>query len=143
MGLFDYSKVMPLASKALDCRSIREDMINSNIANVDTPYYRPRDIRFEDALSQETKRVFNTPSKKLKLANTNTSHIQPNSKMDNRGTIFIRDGHLARNDGNSVDLDIETSEMGKNTVMYNAIVNGVTKHKAVMKAVLDASRQVQ
>ena len=33
--------------------------------------------------------------------------------------------------------------MGKNTTMYNAVINGVKKHKAVMRAVLEASRQVQ
>jgi flagellar basal-body rod protein FlgB len=143
MGLFDYSKVMPLASKALDYRSLRADLINSNIANVDTPFYRPKDIRFENALAKETQELFNIPTKKLKLANTNSKHLQPSSNLDNKGTIFIRDGHLARNDGNSVDIDIETSEMGKNTVMYNALINGITRHRSVMKSVLEASRQLQ
>ncbi|MGZ8548992.1 MAG: flagellar basal body rod protein FlgB, partial [Sulfuricurvum sp.] len=33
---------------AMDYRAARQDMIASNIANVDTPNYRPRDIRFEE-----------------------------------------------------------------------------------------------
>jgi len=143
MGLFDYSKVMPLASSALNYRTMRQDLISSNISNVDTPFYRPRDISFEEALTHEQQRVFNVNNKKLKLASTNLQHMKPSSYIDNKGTIFIRDGHLARNDGNSVDLDVETTEMGKNSVMYNALISGVKKHKAVMKSVLEASRQVQ
>ena len=143
MGLFDYSKVMPIASKALDYRTIRQDLVASNISNVDTPFYRPRDISFEESLTKETNRVFNVNTKKLKIAKTNSHHMHANNSVDNRGTIYIRDGHLARNDGNSVDLDIETTEMGKNTTMYNALISGVKKHKAVMKAVLEASKQIQ
>ena len=143
MGLFDYSKVMPIANKALNYRTIRQDMISSNISNVDTPHYRPRDISFQEALTKETNKIMKEEPKKLQLAHTNKTHLAPRGMYDFKGTIFIRDGHLARNDGNSVDLDVETTEMGKNTTMYNAVINGVKKHKAVMRAVLEASRQVQ
>ena len=143
MGLFDYSKVMPIADKALNYRTLRQDLISSNISNVDTPFYRPRDISFEEALTKESNKILKKEEKKLALANTDSHHLVPRGMNDNRGTIFIRDGHLARNDGNSVDLDVETTEMGKNTTMYNAVINGVKKHKAVMRAVLEASRQVQ
>jgi len=43
--------------KSLEFRKIRQDLIASNIANADTPYYRPRDIRFEEALENEIKKI--------------------------------------------------------------------------------------
>ena len=33
-------------------------MIASNIANIDTPFYKPRDIAFEKALLNEAKKAF-------------------------------------------------------------------------------------
>lgn len=39
-----------LAIKALDGLSMRADVTAANIANAGTPNYRPRSVRFEDAL---------------------------------------------------------------------------------------------
>ena len=39
MAIADISKVYPIVHKALDYRSIRQDMIASNLANVDTPWH--------------------------------------------------------------------------------------------------------
>ena len=47
------SRTHGLIKDALDYRAARQDMISSNIANADTPFYRPRDISFEDALAQK------------------------------------------------------------------------------------------
>ena len=42
-----YNKAIPLVKEALNSRALRQDLISSNIANVDTPFYRPKDIEFE------------------------------------------------------------------------------------------------
>ncbi len=53
--------------------------------------------------------------------------------------IFLRDGHMARNDANTVDLDVETTEMGKNTVMINALDSAYKAQSNIFKSVIDAS----
>ena len=50
MGI-QVSRAHALMNEALNYRSARQDMIASNIANADTPFYRPRDISFQDHLS--------------------------------------------------------------------------------------------
>ncbi len=143
MGIFDISKVYDIVNKSLDYRSLRQDLIASNIANISTPFYRPQDVNFESYLSKEATRIFNNEtSKKLPLAITNEGHMPPFDLSDNRATIFYRDGHLARNDGNSVDLDVETSELGKNSVMYNAIINANKKHKGIFSYALESSKNI-
>ena len=77
MGLFDYSKVMPIANKALNYRTIRQDLVSSNISNVDTPFYRPRDISFEEVLTKESNKILRKEEKKLALANTDAHHLVP------------------------------------------------------------------
>jgi flagellar basal-body rod protein FlgB len=132
-----------LAAKALDYRAIRQDMISSNIANADTPYYRPRDIRFEDALSEQRAKILNQGTPKLQMAQTDGAHLplqdEKSSSMPKR---FFRDGHMARNDGNSVDLDVETTEMSKNSIMFNALVNAMKKNSGIYKSVIEASSKV-
>lgn len=132
-----------LAAKALDFRAMRQDMISSNIANADTPFYRPRDVRFEDALSQEKAKILNQNSPKLEMAQTNGAHIALQEVTGAKLPVtFFRDGHMARNDGNSVDLDVETTEMSKNSIMFAALVSAMKKNSEIYKSVIDSSSKI-
>jgi len=137
------SRTHSLISDALDYRAARQDMIASNIANADTPFYRPRDIRFEDALAAKRADILNDKSNQLSLAQTNSSHIPLHVEHSSaKPTTFFRDGHMARNDGNSVDIDVETTEMSKNSVMFNALIMANKKDSAIFKSVIEASQKV-
>jgi len=59
-----------------------------------------------------------------------------------KAEIFFRDGHMARNDGNTVDLDVETTEMAKNSTMYNALVMALKKNSMLFKSVIDSSAKI-
>ncbi|MBX7490621.1 flagellar basal body rod protein FlgB [Helicobacter turcicus] len=144
MSIFSYSPARALAQEALDHRALRRDMIASNIANVSTPMYRPKDVNFEQMMALKADEIFNrNRNLELNVAITNKNHLLP-AKDENpyRPTMFYRDGHLARNDGNSVDLDIETSEMGKNDIMYQALVGALRKQGGIYTYAIDSSRNI-
>ncbi|PAF43141.1 flagellar basal body rod protein FlgB [Helicobacter sp. 11S02596-1] len=143
LAYFESSKAYPLVYQALDYRSIRQDMIASNIANVDTPFYRPKDVDFETYLAKEEAKAFDhLPDLELKVARTSPKHLKGRSFEENQPAMFFRDGHLARNDGNSVDLDVETSEMGKNSVMYQALTTALKKHKGIFAYAIDSGKNL-
>ena len=66
MSIFSYSPARALAQEALDHRAVRRDMIASNIANVSTPMYRPKDVNFEQMMAQKADEIFNR-NRKLEL----------------------------------------------------------------------------
>jgi flagellar basal-body rod protein FlgB len=139
----EISRSHQLIKDALDYRAARQDMIASNIANADTPNYRPRDIRFEEALAKKEAALFDEGSNKLELAQTNAKHLEPKNDTDGyKATTFFRDGHMARNDGNSVDIDVETTEMSKNSIMYNALIQANKKDSAIFRSVIEASQKL-
>jgi flagellar basal-body rod protein FlgB len=139
----EFSKVSGLVKDALDYRAMRQDMIASNIANADTPFYKPRDIRFEDALIQKRADIYKEKNQTLEMAQTNSAHLPPlKDKSNIRATTFFRDGHMARNDGNSVDIDVETTEMSKNSIMFNALIQANKKNGAIFRSIIDASSKV-
>ena len=140
----EVSRTHGLIKDALDYRAMRQDMISSNIANADTPFYRPRDIRFEQALAHKKADILKEDSNTLALAQTNGSHIPlQNEKSSYKPTTYFRDGHMARNDGNSVDIDVETTEMSKNSIMFNALVAANKKETMIFKSVIEASQKTQ
>ena len=140
--MFEISKSFKYVESALSARAIRQDLIASNIANADTPYYRPKDIDFETALAQKAAQEFGKKPQTLELAKTTPNMMDGVEDGLSKPTIFFRDGHLARNDGNSVDLDIETTEMSKNATMYNALIEALKKETAMFQAVIASSKNI-
>ena len=132
-----------LAKEALNFRAAREKMIASNIANADTPYYKPRDIRFGDYLSAKKADIMNEQKDKLEMAQTDGKHIPLQKSLSTSKPItFFRDGHMARNDGNSVDIDVESTELSKNSIMFKALISAIKKDGQIYKSVIDASSKV-
>ena len=141
MFVLDRSKSSPLVESSLAGRELRQKLISGNLANVDTPFYKARDVRFEDVLREKANEIYNvSESKKLNLAKTNEAHMAAvDFPKSDTAQIFLRDGHMARNDANTVDLDVETTEMGKNTVMINALDSAYKAQGNIFKSVIDAS----
>ena len=144
MFVLETSKSKPLIEAAMAAREMRQKLISGNIANIDTPFYKARDISFESVLKQKASEIYGTnDDKKLELAKTDEAHFAaqdfPRSDVSQ---IFLRDGHLARNDANTVDLDIETTELSKNSVMLTAIDSAYKREGAIFKSVIDASSKI-
>ena len=139
----EISKTHSLIKDALDYRAMRQDLISSNIANADTPFYKPRDIHFEDALREKRDALYKDNTQTLQMARTDPKDIEPlHEENADKAKLFFRDGHMARNDGNSVDIDVETTEMSKNSVMFNALIQAAKKDTAIFRSVIDASSKV-
>ncbi len=137
------SRTAVLLKDALNYRSMRQDMIASNIANADTPNYKPRDISFEQALIAKKADLLKSDKNQLQMAVTDSKDIKPQSQTSSyKPTLFFRDGQMAGNDGNSVDIDVETTEMSKNSIMYNALIAAMKKDGAIFKSVIEASQKV-
>ncbi|MCV3336550.1 flagellar basal body rod protein FlgB [Campylobacter sp. RKI_CA19_01121] len=141
--------ISPFKSKelivdALAGRNLRSQMINSNLANVDTPFYKARDIEFETALVNRANEIFKKKdTKELELASTNANHQKPwKFPNPNKSTIYLRDGHLARNDANTVDLDVETTEMSKNTMMITALDGVLRRQSNIFSTIIETSSKL-
>ncbi|EAK0439140.1 flagellar basal body rod protein FlgB [Campylobacter lari] len=141
--------ISPFKSKelivdALAGRNLRSQMINSNLANVDTPFYKARDIEFETALVNRVNEIFKKKdTKELEMASTNENHQKPWKFPDpNKSTIYLRDGHLARNDANTVDLDVETTEMSKNTMMITALDGVLRRQSNIFSTIIETSSKL-
>ena len=144
MFVLETSKSKPLIEAAMAAREMRQKLISGNIANIDTPFYKARDISFESVLKQKASEIYGAnDDRKLELARTDEAHFAaqdfPRSDVSQ---IFLRDGHLARNDANTVDLDIETTELSKNSVMLTAIDSAYKREGAIFRSVIDASSKI-
>lgn len=141
----EIAKSHHLTETALQFRQLKQGLIASNIANVDTPFYKSKDINFGQMIEAEKKQVFNEKDfNKLRLATSSGKHFEfgKNADLDKKAQIFFRDGHLARNDGNTVDLDTETTELSKNASYFKALVALMKKQESMFKYAIESSSKL-
>lgn len=110
-GLF--GGTINLLDRALDLRSIRQNLISSNIANQETPGYKAVDIDFKAALSK-------AEGEPIPMVKSDERHIGgtpgASSAEVSAQNTGIDDGY----DRNSVNIEMEMAKMAENTMMYNA-----------------------
>lgn len=104
-----------LLYKGLGVSAMRNKVIANNIANVNTPKFKRQIVGFEE----EMRKVFDG---KVELVGRRDrdEHI-PIDTMTWRdvGPQLITDrAHVMRNDKNNVDIDVEMTDLAKNTLTY-------------------------
>jgi flagellar basal-body rod protein FlgB len=102
-------KQAELLENYLKLTAAREKIISSNMANIDTPGYRTRDINFESELN----RAMSDGS--LRMADgTETLQMLP--------VVRQIQGLMERPDGNNVSLDREGLEMAETQLRYQLAI---------------------
>ncbi len=112
--------------RALDASSLRQRVISDNIANVDTPNYKSKQVVFENELRQALSRQSST----FTGYRTDPRHIQIGKKSSDqvRARIVTNHNTLMNNNGNNVDIDYEVTQMAKNNLWYQALVEQTNGH---------------
>ena len=122
---FDYVNVL---DKAADASWKRETVLANNIANVDTPGYKRKDLDVEGVLKQELGRCKHT-SLDTKIENLHMDHLNPSVYTDLSNYSY-------RLDGNNVDIDNEEVEYASEQLRYKGITAGINNEFNRMKSVI-------
>ena len=107
MNLFDTA--FGIHERALDLRAQRLEVIASNIANVDTPHYKARDIDFKSVLN-DAQQILNT---------TQDGHVK-SPALGKQGHLLYSVPFNTSLDGSTVELSVEQAKYGKAAAQYQA-----------------------
>ncbi|WP_281951166.1 flagellar basal body rod protein FlgB [Nitrosophilus kaiyonis] len=99
----------------------RTKVIQSNIANADTPGFKPKDLVFEKILDDQ-----------IELKKTDPKHIDPksNNKMEKK---LITEGRYQGYDENMVDIQKELAKLAESSIMYKSAVEAMKKEFSKLK----------
>ncbi|PID40402.1 MAG: flagellar basal body rod protein FlgB [Proteobacteria bacterium] len=126
-------------STSLDLRSRNHELILGNIANADTPGYKPFRMDVEAAMQKEPVNPSTTA-----LERTDEKHLPGNPPADGMaGHIERVEGNalLLRGDGNTVDMDAEMATLAKNSMLYRASAQIVSSKFKGLKNVISGGKQ--
>jgi flagellar basal-body rod protein FlgB len=125
------NQMIGIMSRALDASSLRQKSISNNIANVNTPNFKPTKVSFEELLQQEVKSQFignRTNAKHVPIGETDGI---PSPKLEQGNTVF-------QNSGNGVDLDYEMTQLSENTIWYQSLTYGLNEEFNLLKTSIRA-----
>ena len=110
--IYNYVNIL---DKAADASSFRNELISNNIANVNTPDYKRKDLNFENILQAELGGEKNLWTA-VKNANMDLETLDPQVYTDNANLSY-------RLDGNNVDINTEEAYLAENQIKYQTLID--------------------
>jgi flagellar basal-body rod protein FlgB len=107
-GIYSQNDILGLA---LNAYTVRNDVINHNITNSDTPNFKKKTVEFEAAFQAAINDARRTGV-------LDVSKVVPKIRMINENFSY-------RIDGNNVDIEVEMTELYKNGIKYDTVANSV------------------
>jgi flagellar basal-body rod protein FlgB len=97
---------------SLDLRLKRQSLLASNLTNLDTPNYKPKDVKFDGFLAER---------------------MDGSLDVKNSGEVVEKIEGVVGLDGNGVDLDTEMGKLTDNTLRYNMSLELMRRKLALLR----------
>lgn len=124
-NVYNYINVL---NKAADASWLREETVANNLANVNTPGYKRKDVDFQSVLRNELGNMkYQTLDSKIDHANLNRLNVS---------TYVDAANYSYREDGNNVDVDTENVELASEKIRYDALTDSMTQEFSRLKSVM-------
>ncbi|MEQ8768584.1 MAG: flagellar basal body rod protein FlgB [Planctomycetota bacterium] len=117
----DVFGAMERVDALMDVTALRQKVVSGNLANVNTPNYTRRTVRFEEVLREA----------RQKQAGADPRSIRPEVVEDRSG--------LTRQGGNNVVLEKETAELKKTELLYEAFAKAHSFEKSLIRIAIGGS----
>ncbi len=127
-NLFD--KTTNALAAAVNMRSLKQNIISSNIANAETPGYKAKKLDFEDSLARA---IDQEGSGRIHADDPDHFLIGQGAVSRVRGDIYDNPDVNISPDGNTVDLEREMAALAENSVLYKAAVQLINKKLGSLK----------
>ena len=115
----------------------RQGVLSQNIANADTPEYRPRDLTKVD-FGEVLKEV--TGSKKVRMDKTTLGHMSPGGDIHDPDNRKVRMTYEVAPADNAVIIEEQMVEATKTTMDYNLMTNLIRKNVSLIQTALGTNK---
>lgn len=123
---FNYINVL---NKSAQATMERSEVILNNMANVSTPNYKRKDIKFEDYFERELMKEPFRMDLDQRVANVNLSNLKATLYTDQKELSY-------RYDGNNVDINTENANLAQNQIRYYALLDSMVQEFSRIRTAL-------
>ncbi len=126
-----------ILERSLDASTLRQRTIANNIANIDTPQYKSKQVVFEELLQQE----LNGETSSFTAYTTDPRHIAfGRTSSLPVPQIVSNPNAIVQNNGNNVDIESEMNQLAKNQIWYNGLIQLTNGYFSKLRGVIDGGR---
>lgn len=122
-------KLFKMAMTRMDWAAQRQKVLSQNVANADTPNYRPKDVKelnFKDVLRH-------TGVAPVPVARTNPNHLKGTiPEQDHFRALGERKTFEESPDGNQVVIEEQMQKVGDTRAEYNTAVTLIQAHMKML-----------
>ncbi|MEY9866283.1 flagellar basal-body rod protein FlgB [Peribacillus sp. B2I2] len=111
-----FSNTFQSLENALNYSNTKQKVISQNIANSDTPNYKAKEVDKTQSFKAELE-------DSLESYRTDERHFTFNSEGSHVSPIVTQKNVQYNNNGNSVDVDKEMTDLAANQIYYNAVTD--------------------
>jgi flagellar basal-body rod protein FlgB len=132
-----FGRTTDILHRGMDVAMMRQDVIADNIANGDTPNFKRSYINFESQLRAALES--DDAPQPMQLATNNSRHIRSPRSVDYRDVAPQRRlDYLttADNNGNNIDIEVESMNFLNNQLRYTMMTQLVTQQFQRMNSVI-------
>ncbi|PKN27102.1 MAG: flagellar basal body rod protein FlgB [Deltaproteobacteria bacterium HGW-Deltaproteobacteria-21] len=128
-------KTVALLSHALDYRSAKHSTISGNLANIDTPGYRPRELVFD----QELRRAVDKEG--IAMRKTDEKHFPRSGDIfTGKGSHALETQEAEFDEADHLNIDKEMAKMVQNNLLYETAVKLLSKKFDGLRAAIEGRR---
>ncbi|MFW5693641.1 MAG: flagellar basal body rod protein FlgB [Alkalispirochaeta sp.] len=121
-----FGRQIDILQRTMDTSMLRQNVIANNIANANTPNFKRQDVNFESRLAYALQSERQEP--RFQEALTNERHIPFHERQDYRDVRPRRVTDFAttaKNNGNNVDIEVESMNQLNNQLAYQMMTRSV------------------
>ncbi|MGI9255985.1 MAG: flagellar basal body rod protein FlgB [Salinispira sp.] len=133
----NWGKNLDILQRSMSVNLYRQEVTANNIANADTPNFKREFVNFETSLK---KALESEKAPAFDAYLTNEKHIPFQREIDYRTVVPRRVTDFlttAKNNGNNVDIEVESTTYINQQLAYNLMVTAVNHNFRQMNIVLN------
>jgi flagellar basal-body rod protein FlgB len=124
------SDSMKKYERALDASALRQNLLNQNLANVNTPYYKRLDIDFKSVFATEIDK------NELQMKNTHPRHYSNSIPVQGPLKVTREIKTDERYDKNNIDPEFEMAQVAENSLYFQACAQRLKGKFSGLKTVI-------
>ncbi|MFD1735809.1 flagellar basal body rod protein FlgB [Bacillus salitolerans] len=118
---------------SLNYSNLKQKVIAQNIANVDTPNYKSKEV-LKTSFQSELKSA-------MQAFKTDTRHYDFTNASARTSFPVVQNSNSSYNhNGNSVDIDKEMAELAENQIYYNALIERINGKFNSLRTVISGGK---
>ena len=128
MSSYLFSNSLLMLERAMDFQWTKQNVINDNIVNAETPNYKAKYVTFEEALDASIRSAMRRPERPISAMRSAIDRSQP--------VVHVAENESTRMDDNGVNVTEQETELTRNTYQMQYTIDAINSNLSLMRTLI-------